>query len=227
ATASLVTARVTLNFNRHYPDYECARGRKWDLFAAKELRKEKMMSSLLKTASTSPSENANALVFYSEFDDPQHWGEALKSKLPDLDFRVAPDVGDPETVGYVLAWQPPSGFFARFKNIKLVVNLGAGVDSLTGRDDLPDVPICRLSDSGMLGLMRSYVMFGVTRYARDMPEFEAAKKRREWHYIHPTPLNKIRVGVLGLGTLGSTVASSLVDLGFDVYGWDLASKTIP
>ena len=53
-----------------------------------------------------------ALVFYSEFDDPQAWGSALGAELPDIDFRVAPQIGNPEDVRYVLAWKPPTGFFA-------------------------------------------------------------------------------------------------------------------
>jgi glyoxylate/hydroxypyruvate reductase len=172
------------------------------------------------------SSRATALLFYSEFDRPDEWEAALRENLPGLDFRVYPDVGDPDEIGYVLAWRPPAGFFRSFPNIRLVVNLGAGVDSLTGRDDLPDVPICRLSDPGMVALMRSYVLFGVIRYARDMPHFEAAKRRREWSYLHPTPLDRTRVGVLGLGALGSAVASSLADLSFDVRGWDLTPKDI-
>lgn len=166
------------------------------------------------------------LLFYSEFDDPKEWGDALRDLLPTLDIRIYPDVGDPADVRYILAWRPPENFFAPFVNLQLVVNLGAGVDSLTGRNDLPNVPICRLSDPGMVALMRSYVSFAVIRYARDMPDFEAAQRRKEWHYIHPTPLDRIKVGVLGLGALGSAVARGLADQGFDVRGWDLSPKTI-
>ena len=167
-----------------------------------------------------------ALVFYSEFDEPGPWAKALKALLPDLDFRVYPEVGDPQDVRYALVWRPEPGFFANFPNIKLVVNLGAGVDSLTNRDDLPDVPISRLSDSGMVALMRSYVLFSVIRYARDMPSFEQAKLRHEWHYIHPRPLHTVRVGLLGLGILGAAAAGTLADLGFDVRGWDREKKAI-
>lgn len=172
------------------------------------------------------NEKRGALLFYSEFDDPKEWGDALRESLPGLDVRVYPDVGNPEDIAYVLAWRPPENFFEPFRNIKLVVNLGAGVDSLTGRDDLPEVPICRLSDPGMMALMRSYVLFAVIRYARDMPDFEQAKTRSEWHYIHPTALDRIRVGVLGLGSLGSAAARSLADLSLDVRGWDLSPKDI-
>ena len=168
-----------------------------------------------------------ALVFYSEFDEPGPWSQALTELLPSLDFRVHPDVGNPEDVHYALVWRPEPGFFERFKNIRLVVNLGAGVDSLTNRDDLPDVQVSRLSDPGMVALMRSYVLFSVIRYARDMPDFERAKQRGEWHYIHPRPLHQTRVGILGLGALGAAAATALAELGFDVRGWDHARKDLP
>lgn len=180
----------------------------------------------LNTAGRTAARKPGALLFYSEFDDPQEWRDALIAQLPGLDFRVYPDVGDPDDVRYVLAWKPFAGFFAPFQNLELVVNLGAGIDSLAGRSDLPDVPIARLSDGGMVALMRSYVLFSVIRYARDIPSFEEAKRSGEWRYIHPRPLHRIKVGVLGLGQLGAAVAAALADAGFDVYGWDHAEKAI-
>jgi glyoxylate/hydroxypyruvate reductase A len=44
-----------------------------------------------------------ALVFTSVFDDPVAWQRALGADLPDLEFRVAPDIGDRARVRYVLA----------------------------------------------------------------------------------------------------------------------------
>lgn len=175
-----------------------------------------------------PTDTApGALVFYSEFDDPEEWRAALLAQMPDLDFRVWPDIGNPDEVRTVFAWLPPKGFFSQFRNLTQVINLGAGVDALVGRDDLPDLPISRLSDPGMVRLMCSYVAFGVLRFARDMDDFEAAKKRRAWHYIHPRPLHRIRVGVIGLGALGASVARAIADLGFAVTGWDIAPKALP
>jgi glyoxylate/hydroxypyruvate reductase A len=167
-----------------------------------------------------------ALVFYSAHDDPAAWRRALLQELPDLDFRVAPEIGNPDDVRYVLAWKPPAGFFAPFRNLRLVVNLGSGVDSLVGRDDLPAVPISRLSDRGMVSLMTSYVLFAVIRYARDIHAFERAQRRGEWHYIHPRALNTFRVGVLGLGQLGGAAATALAGVGFDVRGWSRTPKAI-
>ena len=168
----------------------------------------------------------DALLFYSLHDDPVAWSATLRAEIPDLAFRTYPDIGDPDEVRYVLAWKPPPGFFAPFRSLKLVVNLGAGVDALVGRDDLPDVPIARLSDRGMVGLMTSYVLFAVIRYARDIPHFERAQRRGEWRYIHPRALGQVRVGVLGLGRLGGPAAGALAGLGFAVSGWSRAPKDL-
>ncbi|EKK71488.1 D-3-Phosphoglycerate dehydrogenase [Escherichia coli 8.0416] len=107
-----------------------------------------------------------------------------------------------------------------------MVNLGAGVDSLVGRNDLPDIPIIRLSDPDMARMMASYVLFAVLRYARDIPAFERAQRERRWRYLHPRAPAGIRVGVLGLGELGAYAARELARQGFDVRGWSRSKKEI-
>lgn len=164
------------------------------------------------------------LRFHSAHDDPVAWEAALRPLLPGLDFRLG---GPPEDVEVVLAWQPPPGFFAGMARLQLVVNLGAGVDRLLTRDDLPPVPVSRLNDAGMVALMNSYVAFAVTRHARDIVAFEAAQRRGEWHYIHPRPLASWRVGVLGLGELGAPAAQLLAQMGYDVRGWSRTAKDVP
>lgn len=164
------------------------------------------------------------VAFHSEMDDPVAWEKALRAHLPELDFRVG---GAPEGVVAALAWKPPPGFFAPFRQLRLVVNLGAGVDALMARDDLPPLPICRLNDPGMVQLMCSYVTYAVTRVARDFQLFERAQRRGEWRYIHPRALGTHRVSVLGLGELGASAARALAAMGYTVTGWARSPKTIP
>ena len=164
------------------------------------------------------------VVFHSKLDDPAAWEAALRAHLPQVDFRVD---GPPEGVVAALVWKPPAGFFAPFRDLKLVVNLGAGVDSLVGRDDLPPLPIARLNDPGMVALMRSYILWAVTRYARDFHLFERARRAREWRYIHPRPLATHRVTILGLGELGTPAAEALAGMGYAVTGWARSAKAIP
>ncbi|QIG52327.1 glyoxylate/hydroxypyruvate reductase A [Nordella sp. HKS 07] len=167
-----------------------------------------------------------ALVFYSPTDDPTAWRDALAAELPDLDFRLSAQPGDTSEIHYALVWKPPTGFFAPYPHLRLVTNLGAGVDEIVGRNDLPDVPICRLSDPGMVQLMTSYVLFAVLRYARDIPSFERSKARGKWEFIHPRPFAEIKVGLLGLGDLGAAAATALANLGFTVSGWSRTQKQL-
>src|SRR3954447_14564873 len=75
-----------------------------------------------------PAMTQPALIFSSHNDDPVEWGNALKAVMPELDFRVYPDSGRVEDVVAALVWRHPHGALRAFPNLKLVVNLGAGVD---------------------------------------------------------------------------------------------------
>lgn len=166
------------------------------------------------------------LVFYSEFDSFSEWSALLAPHLPGVTICRAEEVQDANDVHFALAWKPPHGFFTPYRNLKLLVNLGAGVDSLVGRDDLPDIPIIRLSDPDMARMMAGYVLFAVLRYARDIPAFEQAQRERRWHYLHPRVPSSVRVGVMGLGELGAFAAQELARQGFTVRGWSRSQKTI-
>ncbi|MGM4891102.1 2-hydroxyacid dehydrogenase [Tardiphaga sp. 839_C3_N1_4] len=167
---------------------------------------------------------SEVMAFYSAFDDFETWRAALA--VEGIDLRQADDIVDPARVRQALVWKPPHGFFARYPNLGLVVNLGAGVDALVGRDDLPEVPITRLSDPKMARMMAGYVLFAVMRHARDIPAFERAQRERRWHYIHPRDPETITVGILGLGELGLTAALECARQGYRVRGWSNTLKSV-
>ncbi|OYW33780.1 MAG: glyoxylate/hydroxypyruvate reductase A, partial [Rhizobiales bacterium 12-66-7] len=99
------------------------------------------------------------MVFSSAVDTFEDWQEVLAREAPEVELRREGEVDDPAAVVAALVWKPPAGFFQRFPNLRLVVNLGAGVDALVGRSDLPDVPITRLSDPKMARMMAGFVLF--------------------------------------------------------------------
>jgi len=174
----------------------------------------------------------DTLVFYSGPDPFDTWRDALAPHLGNhVRIENADAVTNPEDVRFALVWMPPKGFFARFPNLDLVINLGAGVDKLVARNDLPDVPITRLSDPEMGRMMAGFVLFSVLRHARDIPFFEAAQTRKEWAYKHPRAASDISIAVLGLGELGTMAATEIARQGYDTHGWatqprDLTDVTI-
>jgi len=171
---------------------------------------------------------SNTLVFYSALDPFAEWRDALAPHLGDhVRIENADAVTDPSDVFAALVWQPPVGFFARFPKLELVINLGAGVDRLVARDDLPDTPITRLSDPEMGKMMAGFVLFSVLRHAREIPHFEAAQARREWAYRHPRAAADMRVAILGLGELGALAATEVARQGFDTHGWATRQRELP
>jgi glyoxylate/hydroxypyruvate reductase A len=183
-----------------------------------------MFHPLKATHAATPS---GSLVFYSQFDDFSVWKNALQRYLPQLEVLHASEVDDLSRIHFALAWKPPEGFFAGMNNLRLIVNLGAGVDSLVGRTDLPEgVPITRISDPQMARMMAGYVLFATLRHARDIPHFEQAQRKGIWAYRHPRSPEDIRVAVLGLGQLGALAAHELQRQGLSVSGWSRSAATI-
>ena len=171
---------------------------------------------------------SETLAFFSEFDPFEDWRAALAPHLgSEVRIENHDAITDPESVRYALVWMPPDGFFDRFPNLSLVINLGAGVDRLVARTDLPDVPITRLSDPEMGRMMAGFVLFAVLRHAREIPRFEAAQAIREWAYAHPRPAHQISVAVLGLGELGAVAAAEIARFGFATHGWATRPRDIP
>ena len=50
-----------------------------------------------------------ALMFLSVDDPAEAWRKALLAEIPELDFRIWPEVGDPAAIDLALVWQPPPG----------------------------------------------------------------------------------------------------------------------
>jgi len=170
---------------------------------------------------------AGTLAFYSDFDDFETWKRALQAQLPALRVLHSSEIDDPKAIDFALVWKPPEGFFREMARLKLIVNLGAGVDSLVSRGDLPlNVPITRISDPQMARMMTGYVLFATLRHAREIPFFEQAQRRGQWAYRHPRNPEDIRVAVLGLGELGANAAAELRRQGLTVLGWSRSPRSI-
>lgn len=169
-----------------------------------------------------------ALLFKSDTDRADIWQDAITKLMPDLDFRVWPEIGDPAEIEYALVWNPPKGELARLPNLKVIFSMGAGIDHLASDPELPkSVPVVRMVDEGLTLGMTEFVVMAVLRHHRRLPEYEAQQRQKRWEQLL-TPLAPDRkVGILGLGVLGADAAEKLAYLGFDVAGWSRSQKTLP
>lgn len=160
------------------------------------------------------------LVFQSDSADPARWREGLLAELPDLDFRVWPDTGNPHEVDAVLLWRIPTDIAGRFPNLKLIHLISAGVDQLDSNLAIPaSLPVARLVEPGQAAGMVEYALHAVLHYHRDFHRYQAQQQIKVWREYPRIAACDRSVGVMGLGALGGTVAQALTTLGFDVGGW--------
>jgi glyoxylate/hydroxypyruvate reductase A len=170
---------------------------------------------------------AGALLFSSRLDDPVAWSAALKAAMPELDVRVSPDLGDPADIETALVWKAPPGELASLPNLKLITNLGAGVDPILADPTIPPhIPVARLGDAVMAQMMAQFATFAVLRHYRGIARYERQQRARQWDYVLPRASYDCPVGIMGIGMLGGAAARMLSSIGFPVAGWGRSSRTI-
>jgi glyoxylate/hydroxypyruvate reductase A len=169
-----------------------------------------------------------ALLFKSDIDRGDSWQRALLELDPDLDLREWPEVGDPADIDYALVWQPPKGELKTYPNLKVIFSIGAGIDHLASDPELPQgVPVVRMVEPGLTAGMTEFVLMSVLTHHRFMLDYAEQRRNRIWREIDQVPAWDRRVGIMGLGVLGSDAAEMLVALRFDVAGWSRSPKDLP
>lgn len=160
-------------------------------------------------------------------DPAENWIKAIHGKMPDLEIRVWPDCGDEKDIEFALVSHIPPGELARFPNLRFVASTAAGVDDLLADPGLShDVPIIHGINSERSDTMAQTVILHVLRYHRDLPAYAEQQRRHEWKRHPLVPADERRVGIMGLGALGSEAATRLAKFGFDMAGWTRRPKTM-
>lgn len=154
------------------------------------------------------------------------WSTAFRTHDASIELEVGPDVEDPEKVDVLLLWNHPKGCLAPFTQVQLYYSLGAGVDHLMkDKAQMTNAPICRIVDPLLSFSMSNYILFAVLYYQRRWDKYTLDRKNKVWDHDAITE-REIRVGILGLGTLGTDAALKLNSMGFDVIGYSPSPKTI-
>ncbi len=167
------------------------------------------------------------LLFYTEGSNAESWLEALRREFVDARIDGWPSAlaGDAD---YALVWKPPVELLRALGKVKAIFNLGAGVDSMPDVSVLPrDVPLVRLEDAGMAEQMAEYVCHAVLHRYREFDAYAEQQQMAEWRQRPRLPKSGFRVGILGLGVLGTAVATALAPFGFPLRAWSRTHKSLP
>ena len=160
--------------------------------------------------------------------DIEAWERRFRALDPDRLLQRAGDAElDLDAVDYGITWKSEPGLFARCPNLKAIFSLGAGVDHLMNDPDLPDVPILRIVDPNLTMRMTEWVTLQVLMHHRQQKRLDEAQRNADWRDLPQASADEVRVGILGLGSLGRDAAEVLSRLGFQVAGWSRTRKHIP
>jgi glyoxylate/hydroxypyruvate reductase A len=155
------------------------------------------------------------------------WLPRFREALPHHTVLLPDEVSDPAAVHYAVTWKHPPGSLTRYPNLRLLLSLGAGVDHLLSDPALPDVPVVRVIDPDLTARMGEYVVLHCLRILRQLDRYQAQQRERLWKDDRLQPsARQVRVGILGLGELGSHAALLLRALGFTVSGWARGVKQV-
>lgn len=158
---------------------------------------------------------------------PERWKSRFIEVCRDRRVVLLPDAAfDPAEIHYAAVWKPAQGELAAFPNLQVIFNLGAGVDALMADSSLPKVPLVRVAVDDLTARMTEYVVLHVLMHHRQELYLRACQHEKSWEPKSQWPASAISVGILGLGTLGSSAAEALTRLGFRVSGWSRNSRQI-
>lgn len=175
------------------------------------------------------SKGALALLIHGGTDNwsPERWNARFKEVCRDRRVIQMPATGfDAAEVHYAAVWKPVPGELAGFPNLRVIFNLGAGVDALMADKTLPDVPLVRVAVDDLTDRMAEYVALHVLMHHRQEPYLRDSQRVKRWAPKYQWPANAVSVGIMGLGVLGANAAEVLRRIGFNVVGWSRSKKQI-
>jgi glyoxylate/hydroxypyruvate reductase len=158
---------------------------------------------------------------------PERWQSRFEEACPDRRVVSLPNSApDPTEVHYAAVWKPAPGALAGFPKLRVIFNLGAGVDALMADASLPKVPLVRVAVTDLTDRMTEYVVLHTLMHHRQEPYLRACQREKRWEPRHQWPASSISVGIMGLGTLGASAAAALRRLGFRVAGWSRSERRL-
>ncbi|MDJ0655971.1 MAG: glyoxylate/hydroxypyruvate reductase A [Xanthomonadales bacterium] len=162
-----------------------------------------------------------ALAIVIDEWDTRELVQAIGDLAPDIPVQVWPDIEDPEAVRLGLVWgRLPEDLFVRLPNMTALVSAGAGVDRLLSNEIPAGIRLGRLVLRSLATDMTAYCLGVILHRSREFDDYAAQQARRNWL---PRPPLRPRIGILGMGQLGSHLAARLLELDFPVCGWRLSA----
>ena len=164
--------------------------------------------------------------FYGNASDIADWEASLATRLPDFEIHeLLSEAGAASDVA--LVWAPPPHAFAKCAGLRGIIMQGQGVDHMMRDSTVPrNIPLVRLIDPDMASALSHWAILNALDFWRDGAAYRAQQVARHWHSLPQRPAAGARVGILGVGAIGTVIARRFAALGFTVRGFANSPKQI-
>ena len=161
------------------------------------------------------------ILFYSPWTDQNdEWLRKIKKKFKQYKIYTLNNKPDLSLIKYALIWNLEDNILKKMKNVKVLFSLGAGVDHILNLNSFKEQVVIRIKDPFMGERMNNYILSQILSYQLSLNLYRQSQNKKKWiGEIEPLLNNKITVGILGMGFLGSYVGKRLKSLGYNVIGF--------
>lgn len=163
-----------------------------------------------------------ALTILLNHPAAESYARLIGERFPQVRAIVAPDPAQLEQhigeADALLAFRFPVEVFDKAKKLRWFQCTGAGVDSIFSiRDKVGHITVTNAR--GIHGdIIADYVMAGVTMLHWNFRKLLREQAEREWKPSYVAPLADKTLGVVGLGSIGRTIARRAKSAGMTVFG---------
>lgn len=171
----------------------------------------------------------SVVAFYSNNNNVElqnEWENRLKVYNPLI--TLVPLLSDQaEYAITALLWKAPLERVKKLKNLQGLISLGQGVDHIL-KDNIInyEIPIVRIVDPYMAKSMSHWVILSILNFVRDTYGYYEQEKIKKYGSRKELNFLSLKIGIYGVGAIGSVVAKDLYNLGFAVEGWSRTKKEI-
>ena len=159
------------------------------------------------------------IVLHPNIVNVESFREAISSQISGFAVEILSDSVNPDAVEIVVIWLEVMDCIRNFRNLKLILVCGSGVDTVINMVSLPqNIPLVRVVDRTLQDHVSDYVVMAVLNHTRCWNHYINLQHQKHWEW-KKSYRTKPTIGIMGLGAMGNVTATKLIALGFKVCGW--------
>ena len=169
-----------------------------------------------------------AFIHQLTADEQQRWMDAFHKHCPDLNIQNFSNLSKDSypSIQIAIVANPKLSEINCLPNLLWLQSLWAGVEGLLNPDLNPSVEIVKMSDPELANSMANSALTWSLFLQQQIPVYLKQQQNKVWQQHQNKQPQQTRIGILGMGALGTAAAKKLMAYGFSVFGWSNSEKHI-